>query len=413
MGVLRRAATPPGPISDLFDRLHELHLRAGEPGLRQIAADLGIGVVSHATVHNVFRGPRVPKWGYLDLIVEVLGGDSAEFHALWLAARQVERRLSSSTAAVAAGVASGSAGTPWNCTEVLSGHGCEVTGVAFSPSGRLLATVSADMTIRLWDARTGTSEGDPLIGHHGPIWGVAYSPTGRMLATASVDTTVRLWDPVTGQIASIPPLEHDGYVVGVAFCLNGRALVTGGGDGFVRVWDLTDNGALVAVLHGHAAAINDLAVNPRGVIASASVDGDIRLWDAATGEPVSTSFAGHTSSVACVAFSPDGLLLATGADDGTVRVWITATGTCVYEAPTGHDGPIWGVAFATPETLATASRDHTARLWDVTSGAPLGPPLTGHGDALTHLAVSQRGNVLATASDDGTARLWQPSTEPS
>ncbi|MET8853407.1 WD40 repeat domain-containing protein [Amycolatopsis sp. NPDC004625] len=42
----------------------------------------------------------------------------------------------------------------------------------------------------------------------------------------------------------------------------------------------------------------------------------------------------------------------------------------------------------------------------------MGPPLSGHEDALTQVAVSQTGTMLATASDDGTARLWTPAPPP-
>lgn len=89
--VIRREPTPIGPITDFFDRLHELHLDAGEPGVRQIATGLGRGVLSHTTVHSVFRGPRVPKWGHVELIIEHLGGDVGTFRALWRAARLAER----------------------------------------------------------------------------------------------------------------------------------------------------------------------------------------------------------------------------------------------------------------------------------------------------------------------------------
>jgi trehalose 6-phosphate synthase len=87
---LKREPTPPGAITDLFDRLHELHLDAGEPGVRQIATGIGRGVVSYTTVHNAFRGPKVPKWGHLELIVDQLGGDVETFRSLWRAARQAE-----------------------------------------------------------------------------------------------------------------------------------------------------------------------------------------------------------------------------------------------------------------------------------------------------------------------------------
>lgn len=88
--VLKREPTPAGSITDLFDRLHELHLDAGEPGVRQIATGIGRGVLSYTTVHNVFRGPRVPKWGHLELIVDQLSGDVEEFRTLWRTARLAE-----------------------------------------------------------------------------------------------------------------------------------------------------------------------------------------------------------------------------------------------------------------------------------------------------------------------------------
>jgi trehalose 6-phosphate synthase len=88
--ALKREPTPAGAITELFDRLHDLHLDAGEPGVRQIATGIGRGVVSYTTVHNVFRGPKVPKWGHLELIVDQLGGNPEAFRVLWRAARLAE-----------------------------------------------------------------------------------------------------------------------------------------------------------------------------------------------------------------------------------------------------------------------------------------------------------------------------------
>jgi len=90
VGAIKREPTPPGPITDLFDRLHAIHLAAGQPSIREIGTGIGRGVISSSTIHNMFRGPRVPKWGFLELVVEELHGDTAEFRKLWQAARLAE-----------------------------------------------------------------------------------------------------------------------------------------------------------------------------------------------------------------------------------------------------------------------------------------------------------------------------------
>ena len=90
MGAIKREPTPSGPITDLFDRLHAIHLAAGQPSIREIATGIGRGVISPSTIHNMFRGPRVPKWGFLELVVEELRGDPAQFRTMWQAARVAE-----------------------------------------------------------------------------------------------------------------------------------------------------------------------------------------------------------------------------------------------------------------------------------------------------------------------------------
>lgn len=81
MGALPRPAVPDGPVRVFFDRLHELHHRAGWPSLREMAKEVGC---SHTTISVAFAGPAVPRWGLVELIVETLGGDTGGFHQLWL-----------------------------------------------------------------------------------------------------------------------------------------------------------------------------------------------------------------------------------------------------------------------------------------------------------------------------------------
>jgi WD40 repeat protein len=62
----------------------------------------------------------------------------------------------------------------------LRGHSNAVSGVAFSPDGKRLATGSADQTAKVWDAESG-KELLTLRGHSNAFVGVAFSP----VATAS------------------------------------------------------------------------------------------------------------------------------------------------------------------------------------------------------------------------------------
>ncbi len=74
---------------------------------------------------------------------------------------------------------------------LLVHHAADVSGVAFSPDGRLLATASDDHTARVWEAATGQQRTQVTVDNE--IWGVAFSPDGRLLATACKDGTARVW----------------------------------------------------------------------------------------------------------------------------------------------------------------------------------------------------------------------------
>jgi len=70
-------------------------------------------------------------------------------------------------------------------------------------------------------------------------------------------------------------------------------------------------------------------------------------------------------------------------------------GTSVNSAVFSPDG----------ERVLTASQDGTARVWDATSGKPLGEPME-HGENVLTAVFSADGQRVFTASQDGTARVW-------
>ena len=57
--------------------------RPGGQACARCAREVGC---SPTTVSTVFSSPRLPTWGVLELLVESMGGDVAQFHRLWMAA---------------------------------------------------------------------------------------------------------------------------------------------------------------------------------------------------------------------------------------------------------------------------------------------------------------------------------------
>jgi WD40 repeat protein len=142
-------------------------------------------------------------------------------------------------------LASGSdAGTiqVWD-TATLEAHGGsfrqngQVTSIAFSPNARLLATGSTDWQVRLWDVASGTLSGEPLAGHTWPVMGVAFSPDGQSVASISYGAggAVRLWSVSTRQ-SWVGELSAGQFVspLAVAFSPDGKILAS---SGFERVYN--------------------------------------------------------------------------------------------------------------------------------------------------------------------------------
>src|SRR5262249_12314243 len=79
----------------------------------------------------------------------------------------------------------------------------EIQGLAFTPDGRRLASISVDGTVKLWEVER-SQEALLLRGHLSALWDVTFSPDGSRLATGDTDSQLKLWDarPWTPEAAS-------------------------------------------------------------------------------------------------------------------------------------------------------------------------------------------------------------------
>ncbi len=154
--------------------------------------------------------------------------------------------------------------------------------ILFSPDGQWLATAADhtnDLDIRLWRMSDGALS-HTLSGHKLQISALAFSPDGQMLASgegnyARRSADVRVWRASDGELLQTLS-DHPDRITDLAFTDDGLLYVASGNR--VYVWRVSD-GTLLYRLEGHTFAVSDLALSPDGAtLATGSRDGTVRLW---------------------------------------------------------------------------------------------------------------------------------------
>ena len=296
----------------------------------------------------------------------------------------------------------------------------QVTSLAVSPDGRLLAVGQADGGLSVWDLPARRQIPAPPAGDNDVR--VAFSPRGPLLAFSCSSTAplwrheLHLWDPNTGKELATRTLDHE--CVGLAFDQDGQTLVTStwGPEGQVTLWQvprLTVSRRFNAPQSSNRQLLGSpFAIRPDLSAAAVAPDGVLTFVNLST-EQLNRR---DDTRAATVAFSPDGRILAVssgsrmGAADSVIRLLDANTGKPLGPPLEGHLAWVGALVFwPDSRILASAGADRTIRLWDTSDPAhprPIGRPLRGHTHEVWRLALLPDGKTLVSGAKDGSVCLW-------
>jgi WD40 repeat protein len=267
--------------------------------------------------------------------------------------------------------------------------------------------------------------------HAGHVSVAAFRPGGAHILSVSDNGEAAVWEAATGRtVASLPGRPGGPYYGKVS--RDGAFVASPSREGVV-LWDGIHTRTIPA---GNADRIaidpggQRIAVASGGELSAWSAAGGARLWTASTA--LATAFA-WWSGDAVVAHGVDQVvriadgrgvvrlpasgpvdLLAVGAE-GTIA---TTSGSVIelWDVAGTRRARIDGRATVTAVAIskdgrwvAVAGDDQILRLYEGTSGAPLGE-LVGHRGAVGSLEFSADGTRLASAGSDLTVRIWEVAT---
>lgn len=130
----------------------------------------------------------------------------------------------------------------------LAGHLSDVDALAFHPNGLYLATSSSDGSARIWDCASGdcvrlllgasgASGGAPV--HSSAVAALAWSPSGRYVATGDSGGAVAVWDVTSGAaVARFRGHAFAAPIRSLAFNAWGTTLASADATGRVCVWEV-------------------------------------------------------------------------------------------------------------------------------------------------------------------------------
>ncbi|NNE92135.1 MAG: hypothetical protein HKN23_10845 [Verrucomicrobiales bacterium] len=204
-----------------------------------------------------------------------------------------------------------------------------VTALRFSPDGTKLVTgtgvPSRNGQLKLFSTADWSVIASNDEAHEDTLTGFAFSPFGKKIASSSTDKMVKMFDSET--LEHQQTFEgHTSHVLDVDWNQDGLTLASSGADLQVKIWDIAEGQQLKKV-EGYLKEITSVEfVGGTDNVLTASGDKAVKLANAPLPEAGDTFL--HTA-----ASSADGGIVIAGGQDSVLRVWDAKTKKLVQSFP--------------------------------------------------------------------------------
>lgn len=292
------------------------------------------------------------------------------------------------------------------CT--MEGHEGSIRGALALPDKKLL-TWSNDLTLRLWNSRTGWPLLEPLVGHSNPVLGVVPLANGRFasysgeaifvwdgrsvhplaslnthssevtgllpladdrLLSMSCNGSMHLLDPGKGILSADAAAFETGIDTGTILLPGNRLLSwttkmmdfsdsDASFDSIMRIWDC-DSGALLHKINNHGGQVNGALVTPYDRLLTWMENGCLNIWDLETGSLLQTLYE-HQGAVHGALITPDECLLS-WSEDGTLKLWDVEIAH-LLQTFDEHQGSVNGALVVQDNQVVSWSGDSSLRFW--------------------------------------------------
>src|SRR3990167_5381169 len=162
-------------------------------------------------------------------------------------------------------------------------HTDTICSPEFSSNNKLVITVSADNTARIWDATTGQYL--QTLKHNDYVHSAHFSSDNKLIVTASRDNTAKIWDAATGQC--LQTLQDNGPVYSAQFSSDNKLIVTKSDDHTAKVWNIATGRCSQTLKHNGFVRSAQFSSDNKLVV-TASADSTAKIWDATTGQCLQT-----------------------------------------------------------------------------------------------------------------------------